>query len=147
MDRNQADELQQELRLARDTYIELLHQLTDLNGEIVTRSLPQPDGSQAVANLGRQLHIANERYRAALKAVVESTRGERAMERGDDLTPRELQVLTLIASGESSKEISRFLGISFRTVICHRGHLMTKLSARNVADLTRAAIRRGLVRA
>lgn len=61
------------------------------------------------------------------------------------LTNREKQVLILIASGNTSKEIAHTLGISFRTVVCYRYHLQQKLGARNTADLTRAAMRMHLI--
>ena len=63
----------------------------------------------------------------------------------DCITPRERQVLALIAAGKSSKLIAYELGISFRTAISHRYRLQTKLKAHNTADLTRAAMRMGLV--
>jgi two-component system, LuxR family, response regulator FixJ len=53
------------------------------------------------------------------------------------LTPREYQVLKLIADGTSNKQIGRELGISPRTVEVHRAHVMEKLGARNAVDLVR----------
>lgn len=63
------------------------------------------------------------------------------------LTDRERQVLTLIASGKTSREIADLLGIAFKTVVVHRHHVQKKLDLHNVADLTRAAIRMGLINA
>ncbi len=60
-------------------------------------------------------------------------------------TERELEVLSLVASGKSTKEIAHFLGVSVRTAESHRMRIMTKLHAHNTADLTRAAIRMGLI--
>jgi two-component system, LuxR family, response regulator FixJ len=51
------------------------------------------------------------------------------------LTPREFQVLELIASGASSKEAGRHLGISPRTIEVHRARVMEKLGAKNTIDL------------
>ena len=65
----------------------------------------------------------------------------------EHLTARERDVLRLIASGKTSKEIASHLGISFKTVVSHRSQIQTKLDAGNVADLTRAAIRMGLIEA
>lgn len=56
---------------------------------------------------------------------------------GDMLTPREREVLREIATGASSKEAGRILGISPRTVEVHRARIMDKLGARNAADLMR----------
>jgi DNA-binding CsgD family transcriptional regulator len=64
---------------------------------------------------------------------------------GSDLTARELEVLSLIASGHSTKKLAQQLGITPRTAACHRSRVLLKLDAHNAADLTRAAIRMGLV--
>jgi DNA-binding NarL/FixJ family response regulator len=63
----------------------------------------------------------------------------------DPLTPRELEVVKLIAEGYTSDEIANELVISRKTVDHHRGHILEKLGMRNVAELTRYAIRRGLL--
>jgi DNA-binding NarL/FixJ family response regulator len=62
-----------------------------------------------------------------------------------DLTEREIEVLQLIAEGKFSKEIASRLNISFKTVENHRASLMHKLNARNIADITRYAMRAGLI--
>lgn len=64
----------------------------------------------------------------------------------DSLTPREREVLQLVAEGRSNKEIQTALGISLRTAENHRHNLMRKLDAHNAADLTRAAYRLGVLR-
>jgi DNA-binding NarL/FixJ family response regulator len=63
----------------------------------------------------------------------------------DPLTPRELQVVQLIAEGLTSDEIAQQLVISRKTVDRHRANLLQKLGMRNVAEVTRYAIRRGLL--
>ncbi|MFJ5488501.1 response regulator transcription factor [Hansschlegelia beijingensis] len=55
----------------------------------------------------------------------------------DALTPREREVLVLIAGGQSNKEAGRRLGISPRTIEVHRARIMEKLGAKNAADLVR----------
>jgi DNA-binding NarL/FixJ family response regulator len=73
---------------------------------------------------------------------------ERADQRGDDfdlLTPRELEVLKLIAEGHTSKEIAAMLVISIKTVDRHRTNMLEKLGMRDRVELTRYAIRRGLI--
>jgi DNA-binding CsgD family transcriptional regulator len=62
------------------------------------------------------------------------------------LSIRETEVLAAIASGMSTREIARQLGVAERTVDTHRERRHQKLGAHNVADLTREAVRRGLVR-
>ncbi len=61
------------------------------------------------------------------------------------LTPREREVLVLIADGRTNKEIAGELGISPRTVETHRESLMRKLRIHTVAGLTRFAIEAGLI--
>ena len=53
------------------------------------------------------------------------------------LSEREEAVALLITNGNSSKEIARILGISYRTVEVHRSHLLTKLCCRNTAEMVR----------
>jgi DNA-binding NarL/FixJ family response regulator len=61
-----------------------------------------------------------------------------------ELTPREREILMLIAAGMTTKEIAARLFISVPTVETHRARLMTKTSARNVAGLVRFAMNAGL---
>jgi len=63
----------------------------------------------------------------------------------DPLTPREQQVLKLIAEAHPSKEIAPMLSISIKTVERHRANILEKLGMRDRVELTRYAIRRGLV--
>jgi len=60
------------------------------------------------------------------------------------LTPREREVLQLIAEARTSEEIAELLSLSVKTVYTHRRNIMEKLQARNVADLTKIAIQEGL---
>jgi DNA-binding NarL/FixJ family response regulator len=63
----------------------------------------------------------------------------------DPLTPRELEVLKLIAEAHTSDQIALELGITRRTVDRHRENILGKLGMRDRVELTRYAIRRGLV--
>jgi DNA-binding NarL/FixJ family response regulator len=87
-------------------------------------------------------------YPGAVTALIRdylerARRGEASPE--EPLTPRELQVVKLIAEGYTSDEIAHLLMISKKTVDHHRANILEKLGIRNVAELTRYAIRRGLV--
>ncbi|MBA4411583.1 MAG: DNA-binding response regulator [Odoribacter sp.] len=62
----------------------------------------------------------------------------------DGLTAREREVLQLVAEGHTTKEIAQMLELSPKTIDSHREHIMEKLSIRNVAGLTKYAIREGL---
>lgn len=64
----------------------------------------------------------------------------------DTLTDREKQVLKLVADGRSNKEVAEMLGISVKTAMSHREHVMEKLGVHNRTELVRFAIRRGVIR-
>lgn len=64
----------------------------------------------------------------------------------DTLTDREKQVLKLVAEGHSNKEVAEMLGISVKTAMSHREHVMTKLGVHNRTELIRFAIRAGVIR-
>lgn len=61
------------------------------------------------------------------------------------LTPREREVLVLIAEGQSNKEVANHLGIGVRTIETHRERIMRRLNIHSVAGLTKYAIANGLV--
>jgi DNA-binding NarL/FixJ family response regulator len=87
-------------------------------------------------------------YPAAVTALIRDylergRSGESVPE--DPLTPREQEVIKLIAEGHTSDEIAGTLVISKKTVERHRANILEKLGMRNRVDLTRYAIRRGLV--
>ncbi|KAA6458291.1 response regulator transcription factor [Acidobacteria bacterium AB60] len=65
---------------------------------------------------------------------------------GAELTPRQREVLQLVAEGKSTKEISVALNISPKTVEFHRNSLMDELGVRTTAELTRYALSRGIIR-
>jgi DNA-binding NarL/FixJ family response regulator len=67
------------------------------------------------------------------------------VEQFDILTARELQVLKLIAEAHTSKEIAAELVISIKTVERHRQNILDKLGMSDRVELTRYAIRRGLI--
>jgi len=73
--------------------------------------------------------------------------GGPVVEAKDPLTPRERQVLQLIAEGRTTKEIAQILRRSAKTADAHRTRLMEKLDIHQVAGLVRYAIRRGLIQA
>jgi DNA-binding NarL/FixJ family response regulator len=63
----------------------------------------------------------------------------------DPLTPREREVLKLIAEGKTNREIADELVLSLNTVQTHRQHIMEKLNLHNRTELVKYAIRRGLI--
>jgi DNA-binding NarL/FixJ family response regulator len=64
----------------------------------------------------------------------------------ESLTDREKQVLKLVADGLSNKEVADVLGISVKTAMSHREHVMEKLGLHNRTELVRFAIKRGVIR-
>jgi DNA-binding NarL/FixJ family response regulator len=60
------------------------------------------------------------------------------------LTPREREVLQLIAEGKTTKEIADYLNLSVKTIETHRMQMMNKLNIHSVAELTKYAIREGI---
>jgi DNA-binding NarL/FixJ family response regulator len=63
----------------------------------------------------------------------------------DPLTPRERQILQLIAEGNTTKQVGRLLEISFKTAESHRNNIMKKLNIHDIAGLVRYAIQKGLL--
>ena len=64
----------------------------------------------------------------------------------DPLSPREREVLQLVAGGKTTKEIARLLGVGVKTAENHRTRILAKLDIHETAGLVRYAIRRGLIR-
>ena len=87
-------------------------------------------------------------YPAAVAALIRdyldrASRGEATPT--DPLTPREVEIVKLVAEGHTSDEIAELLVIAKKTVEHHRSHILEKLGMRDRVELTRYAIRRGLV--
>jgi DNA-binding CsgD family transcriptional regulator len=61
------------------------------------------------------------------------------------LTPREIEILWLICDRHSSRDIAAHLGLSVKTVACHRQRILAKASVTNSVQLLRWAIKQGLV--
>ena len=80
-----------------------------------------------------------------MKVTVELSSVNRKQSEISVNLPRELEVLKLIAEAYTSKQIAAELIISVKTVERHRQNLLDKLGMRDRVDLTRYAIRRGLV--
>jgi DNA-binding NarL/FixJ family response regulator len=83
---------------------------------------------------------------ALIRDHLERARGGEAW-REDPLSPRESEVVKLIAEGRTSREIAELLVLSEKTVERHRANVLEKLGMRDRVELTRYAIRRGLVEA
>jgi DNA-binding NarL/FixJ family response regulator len=102
--------------------------------------------------------LKEEAFDTLTTAIAEVMRGNRyfstptaialgSLEREtvDVLTPREREIVGLIAAGQTTKEVAAILGISAKTVETHRHRVMEKLGCHKVTDLVRYALKRGLV--
>ena len=77
-------------------------------------------------------------------SVVDAYLGKSHVD-ADPLTPRERQILQLVAEGKTTKEIATLLNVSFKTAESHRNRIMKKLDIHNVTGLVHYAIRSGLM--
>jgi DNA-binding NarL/FixJ family response regulator len=82
--------------------------------------------------------------RALMREYVERARAGDVL-RGELLTPREEEIVKLVAEAHTNEEIGEMLFISKKTVERHRANILEKLGMRDRVELTRYAIRRGLV--
>ena len=82
--------------------------------------------------------------RALIQDLIGREDGQRETV-GDDLTPREREVLQLIAEGYTSKEIAEMLSLSVKTVQAHRASLMQKLDLHDRGDLIKYAIQKRII--
>ena len=139
-------------------------------GEILERVLVGPDEDaddrfvRTLAEVRRLVELARDERGAArahaleraLVAIDDAIRQAGALAGGEsprplesraepDLTPRQREVLELIAEGHATSEIARRLRISVKTVESHRAQIMERLGIRHVPGLVRYAIRHGIV--
>ena len=107
------------------------------------------DSATAELELALQAVMQGETYlsppisRQVVEGYVQRVGAEQPA--ADHLTPRQRQVLQLIAEGLSTKEIAYRLELSVKTVETHRAQLMERLQIRDIAGLVKYAIRNGLV--
>jgi DNA-binding NarL/FixJ family response regulator len=108
----------------------------------VTKTHAAEDLLHAIRQVMRGItYVSPELSQAVFQAIQANSDGGQ-----DPLTPRERQVLQLVAEGKTTKESAELLHISIKTAETHRVHIMKKLNIHGTAGLVRYAIRRGLVR-
>jgi len=104
--------------------------------------------TQAAADLVRAIHEV-QRGMVYLSPGVSQTVVQAYLTKSDippdPLSPREREVLQLIAEGKTTKEVAGLLGISFKTAESHRMRIMRKVDVHETAGLVRYAVRRGLI--
>ncbi len=103
-------------------------------------------GSELVSAIRAVYHGDSFLYPSAATALVEDYRQQaQTGDAYDQLTPREREILKLIAEGHTSREIANMLFISLKTVLGHRTRIMGKLDLHNRTELIRYAMRKGIV--
>ena len=111
-------------------------------GYVLKRSA-DTDLIDAIQAVGRgEQFVSPVTERAVIKEWLEGGREDRLE---DPLTPRELDVVKLIAEAHTNKQIAEALHVSEKTVESHRANVLSKLGMRDRVELVRYAIRRGLV--
>jgi DNA-binding NarL/FixJ family response regulator len=98
------------------------------------------DAIRAAAAGGLVLDPEVARY-----ALEDVRKPQRAGDPYEGLTDREKQVLKLVAEGHSNKEVADILGITVKTAMSHREHVMLKLDVHNRTELVRFALERGVL--
>jgi DNA-binding NarL/FixJ family response regulator len=114
---------------------------------VIAKTAPLAEVADAIrhAYAGEPLHRPAE-VNAALRTARARTAADKDLQRrADRLTPRELQVLTAMASGAGSSQIANELGMSPHTVRTHVQNILTKLQVHSKTDAIVAAIRMGKV--
>ena len=93
--------------------------------------------------LHHQTYISSEIGADVIKACLEQI-GTNNADTRSPLTPREREILKLVADGKQNKEIAEYLNMSVKTVEGHRQNIIQKLDLHTVAELTKYAIREGI---
>jgi DNA-binding NarL/FixJ family response regulator len=107
----------------------------------VLKSRAADDLMQALRNVeSGNMYISPGVSRAVVQCMLNRNNPDQEV-----LSPRELQVLQLIAEGHTSKAIASTVGVSPKTIESHRARMMTKLNVHETASLVMYAVRRGLV--
>jgi DNA-binding NarL/FixJ family response regulator len=89
-----------------------------------------------------EIYLSPRISKCVIDSYLERLENERPLR---EETPRQREIVQLVAEGKSTKEIAFFLKVSIKTVEAHRAQLMERLGIHDVADLVRYAMRVGLV--
>jgi len=83
--------------------------------------------------------------RTVIDDYIHGAGQSKTAQKSANLTPKETEVLQLIAEGKSSKEIASVLNVGVRTIETHRHQILKKLNLSGIAEITKYAIRHGLI--
>jgi DNA-binding NarL/FixJ family response regulator len=154
---NGLEAARQILKTVRDVQVLILsvHESEELVREIleigahgyILKSDAGRELTAAVRALGRrEPYFVSKVAQIVLRAYLNKQYGNHTqVSTGTTLTPREREVLQLIAEGKSNKEVAFSLTISVLTVETHRAHIMHKLGAHSVAELVHYAVRHKMI--
>ncbi len=110
------------------------------------KDTPSADFLSAIRAVHRgDSYLSPSVSRKILDGLFQDTETRRQGGAFDTLTPRERQILTLLAEGKSNREIGELLFISPKTVDVHRTNIMKKLDIHSIVELVKYAIQQGLV--
>jgi len=105
------------------------------------KTQPSTDLVQAIQEVSRgRIYLSPGVSRGVVEAYLAKTELP-----PDPLSPREREVLQLVAEGKTTKETARLLGVSIKTAENHRTRIMAKLDIHETAGLVRYAIRQGII--
>jgi DNA-binding NarL/FixJ family response regulator len=104
----------------------------------ILKSDPEEDLLVAVETLAMQKPFFTHRVRAVIRNEGVT---QILLPLHTRLTPREREILQLLAEGKSCKQAALYLGISFKTADTHRSNMMNKLDMHNISELVRYAVR------
>jgi len=128
-----------------DAYVE---QMTELG---VAGFLVKQTSAHVLAAAIREVQKGNTFFSPSISRRLQSRDPKSLPRKGqlkkkiNRLSPREMEVLQLIAEGKPNKQVAAELGVTFKTVDKHRQHLMSKLDIHDIAGLTRYAISAGII--
>ena len=111
------------------------------SGYVLKREADQDLVAAARAVVDGQAFLTNAAERSIIRAWIEDPSAGPS----EPLTPREQEVVKLIAEAYTNRQIAEILNVAEKTVESHRGNLLRKLGMRDRVELVRYAIRRGLV--
>jgi len=92
-----------------------------------------------------EFYLSSSISKEVIKGYIQQEKATGKEENYDKLTTREREVLQLITEDYSNREIAELLYISVKTVETHRAHLMDKLNIHSTVELTKYAIRKGMI--
>jgi DNA-binding NarL/FixJ family response regulator len=114
------------------------------SGYLLKRSAASELGQAIKSVLQGQQYLTPLITKDVLDSVFKPSTGERGTPASTALTPRQREVLQLVAEGRGTKEIATILSVSVKTVEFHRSRIMQQLDIHTTADLTKYAITHGI---